>query len=125
MSDEMKRDIETLKQDVGTLRSDVAILRTDVSALKTDVSVLRATTTNIAVAQARLEGQVTGLEIRLDEKLSKGFDHVLSKMDGFAGEVDSSRRQRTLQDEDIRSIHDQLVDHEVRLARIDRPEKKS
>ena len=121
----LKTDVSVLTTDVSVLKTDVSVLKTDVSVLKTDVSALRVTTTNIAVSQSRLVGQVNGLETRLDEKMSKGFGDVLSKLDSFAGEVKSSRDQRTLQDRSFNLLNDRLADHELRLTRLEPPKKKS
>ena len=125
MSEEMKQDIAILKQDVGTLRTDVSTLKQDVGTLRTDVSTLKTDMSSVRVAVSRVVGEMHDLKVSMRQDMSKGFERVLSKLESFAGEVDSSRRHRTLQDKDIRSIHDQLVDHEVRLARMERPEKKS
>ena len=136
MSDEMKQDIETMKRDIGTLKTDVSVLtadvsvlKTDVSVLKTDVSALRVTTRNIAVKVSRLEAQGSGLETRLDEKLSKGFGDVLSKLDSFAGEIKASRDERALHGQNFSYLNDRLINHERRLTQLEPPvvppEKKS
>lgn len=97
MSDEMKRNIEVLKQDVR----------------------------NIVVAVSRVEGQMNGLEMRLRDDISKGFSDVLSKLDGFAGEALASRNQRALQDASFNLLNEHMHDHEARLVRLERQEKKS
>ncbi|HXT01442.1 MAG TPA: hypothetical protein VN915_12250 [Elusimicrobiota bacterium] len=100
-------------------------MKREIDKLKRDVGAVRKSTRNIAVNVSRLVGEMHDLNVSLRQDMSKGFERVLGRIDSFAGEVDSSRRQRSLQDKDISSIHAQLVDHEVRLARIERPERKS
>ena len=121
----LKADVGALKTDVGMLKSDVGALKTDVEILKTDVTALRATTTKTAIEVSRIDSHVNGLATR--EEIARGFNEVISKLDSFAGEIEGSRRERKLHGETFNSLNDRLVDHELRLYRLESrgEEKKS
>jgi chromosome segregation ATPase len=119
----LKTDVSVLKTDVSVLKTDVGVLKTDVSVLKKDVISLRGTTTKMAVEISRIGGQMNGLATQAE--MSKGFDKMISTLVSFAGEVEVSRRERALQDQSFNSLNDRLVNHELRLNRLEAPGKKS
>src|SRR6202012_1302317 len=91
MSDDMKRDIETLRADL---------------------SALRLTARNLAVAVSRVEGGMIESDTRFGGDRSKGCGAVLRRLDDFSGEVDISRRERKLQDESFNTLHESILNHE-------------
>lgn len=113
MSDEMKRELNGLRTELhdglGELRQDMHEIR----------SMFRRTMIEVA----KLTGTIVDLKhdvaTKDDVSLLKGY------LDDFAGEVAVSRRERTLQDKSFNFLNGHLSDHEARLVRLERQEKKS
>jgi hypothetical protein len=104
---------------------EIHALKRDIEILQADMTALRATTTKTAIEVSRIDGQINGLA--RSEEITKGFSEVMRKLDAFSGEAETARRDRKLQGETFNSLNDRLVNHELRLYRLESrgEEKKS
>ena len=99
MSDDMKRDVEKLKSDVAELRG---------------------TDKRIAVGLIRLEEKMDHIAERILSGVKRELGGMKGQLDDFTAEVQSSRRERALQDEHFWSLKSRLDNHESRLDGIER-----
>ena len=86
--------------------------------MKRDIEMLKESNRNIAKEIFKLQDRVQGL----DDKVTGGFREVLGKLETFSNEVDLSRRERTLQDASFKLLNEKLINHELRIVRVERIE---
>lgn len=98
-------------------------MKQDVGMLKTHVAGLLKSSRATAMAVVRLEARMDRLEAKLTDSMTRGFKTVLDRFDDFAGEVQASRRERALQDQTFNTLNERLIDHELRVTRLERERK--
>jgi len=138
MSDEMKREFDGLRaelrngmselgQGLTDVRQGLVEVRQGMNQSHDDMRELRSMFRRTMVSVARLTGDVADLRHDMASTLATKDDVSMLKgcLDNFAGEVAVSRRERTLQDKSFNFLNGHLSDHEARLVRLERQEKKS
>lgn len=118
--EQVKSDVEQVKSDVEQVKSDVERVKSDVEKLKSDVVDVRANGKEMAKTIVRLETKVDRGFERLSDEMRAGFRSMRAILDGFAGEIDTTRRHRTLQDKTVRDLAERLDNHELRVTRLER-----
>jgi hypothetical protein len=136
MSEEMRQELNGVKAEVAGLGSrmdrfqaSMDGLRSDVDGMKSHLGVadrrldrLEATTRKIAVVVAGHAEQFD----RINEKLDKiSVLDIKKSLDACMAEVIASRNERALMGRSFSDQQETLVDHELRLTRLERDRKPS
>ena len=84
--------------------------------MKRDIEMLKESNRTIAKEIFKLQDRMDGL----GQQMANGFKELTGILETFTGEIDLSRRERTLQDASFKSLDEKLTNHELRIFRMER-----
>ena len=71
------------------------------------------------ISEEFLEVKFNGLENKIDEKLTKFKDTILTAIDPLLAELEQRREDREISSHQTEQIRDQLEDHEGRIKTLE------
>lgn len=95
--------------------------------MKREIKEIRDVTRNIAIAVSRLTEKMDASlkQTAKIDALILDQGNIKEQLVDFAGEVDSSRRERALLDKSFRTVNDRLDEHEVKIYRLESRQREA
>ena len=118
MSDEMKRELQSLASRVAGMEVRVSAVETRLSGVETNLTQFRR----------QVAMRFDGVEQRIaqgEDRIIDAIKDVTGKLEGFSAAVEAARTDRKMSDQSFNYLKEHLFDHEARIVSLEGKPKSS